>query len=56
MSYIHCAFGAVKDPEENTFCASGSELYNLRKLLKDKMHQVERLFHQKLMSRLFYLL
>ena len=52
--YLLC-FGAVKDPEENNFCALGSELYNLRKFLKNKTHQVERLFHQKLMSRLFCL-
>lgn len=54
-SYIHCAFGAVKDTEENTFCASGSELYNRSNFLKNKMHQVERLFHQKVMPRLFCL-
>lgn len=48
-------FGAVKDTEENTFCASGSELYNCSNFLKNKMHQVERLFHQKVMPRLFCL-
>lgn len=53
MTYIHCAFGAVRDTEENTFCASGSGLYNLRKFLKNKMHQMVRLFHQKVMPRLF---
>jgi len=55
MNYIHCGFGAVKDTEENTSCVSLRELYNLRKFLKNKMHQVESLFHQKLMPRLFYL-
>lgn len=47
IGYIHCAFGAAKDTEVNNICASGSELYYLRKLLKNKMHQVEKQFHQK---------
>lgn len=35
-------FGAVKNTEENTNCALGSQLYNLRKSLKNKMHQGEK--------------
>lgn len=46
-------FGAVRDTEENTFCASRSGLYNLRKFLKNKMHQMARLFHRKVMPSLF---
>lgn len=48
-------FGAVKNTEENTNCASGSELYNLRISLKNKMHQGEKRFYQKLKARLSYL-
>lgn len=55
ISHIHFAFGAVKDTEENTICASGSELHYLRKLLKNKMHQVEKQFHQKCEGKAFFI-